>query len=354
MTCGGAPGRVGSVPRPRHVLILGGTSWLGGEVARQAVAAGHAVTCLARGESGTPPPGVRFVAADRTDPQAYAAVLDGPRWDLVVEVSRQPGQVRSALAALAHRAEHWVFVSTGSVYADHSTLGAGPDAELLTPLDGDDATPDEYGPGKVACELASRAARGDHVLIARSGLIVGYGDRSDRFGYWPGRFALAQQDGGPVLVPEHLDGPAQFLDVVDLAGWLLTAGLGGTTGTVDAYGPRRVLADVLEAAGQVAGFTGDTVPVPDEALVAAGVEEYMGARSLPLWLHDPDWAGFSDRSTASAEAAGLVARDLGESLRDALRWEREQGLARTGRRAGLDREDELVLVSEEAPGRPEA
>ncbi len=323
-----------------RILVLGGTAWLGGEVARQAIAAGHEVTCLARGTSGPVPDGARLVVADRIDPHTYAALPAGERWDLVVDVARQPGQVRSALAALADRTERWVFVSTGSVYADHSTPGAGPDATLLPALGSDDATPEEYGPAKVACEQACHQARGADVLIARSGLVAGHGDPSDRFGYWPGRFALAQEDGGPVLVPERLDTPAQLLDVVDLASWLLRAGLAGVTGVVDAYGPRRVLGDVLAVAQQVAGFTGEVVRVADADLVAAGVQEYMGQGtigSLPLWLHDPDWQGFSARSTASADAAGIVARDLEDTTQDALAWEREQGLGRTGRRAGLDR-----------------
>lgn len=327
-----------------RILALGGTAWLGGEVARQALAAGHEVTCLARGESGSVPAGATLVRADRTEPDAYREVTTDD-WDLVVDVSRQPGQVRTAVAALADRAEHWVFVSTGSVYADHATAGAGPDAELLPPLDGDTASVEDYGPGKVACERLCREARGDDLLVARSGLIAGRGDPSDRFGYWPGRFALASQDGGPVLVPARLDRPAQLVDVVDLAAWLLSAGLGGVTGTVDAYGPRRVLRDVLDRARDVSGFSGETVALPDQALLGAGVVEHMGDRSLPLWLQDAAWAGFSDRSTESAEAAGLRSRDLDATLRDALAWERELGLARTGRKAGLDRDDELALAA---------
>jgi nucleoside-diphosphate-sugar epimerase len=327
-----------------RVLILGGTAWLGGVVARYAVDQGHAVTCLARGESGSVPDGARLVTGDRNRPDAYQALVD-TRWDLVVDVSRQPGQVRSALNALSDTSERWVFVSSGSVYADHSRPGAGLETPLLPALDGDEATMDTYGEGKVACEEACWSARGDDVLVARSGLIVGYGDPSDRLGYWPGRFALAQEDGGPVLVPERTDRPAQFLDVGDLAGWIVDAGLRGVTGAVDAYGPRRVLRDVLAVAREVAGFSGEEVPVPDETLRDAGVEEYMGARSLPLWIADPEWAGFNARDTASAQAAGLRARDLTDTLRDVLAWERELGLDRTGRKAGLDRSDELLILT---------
>src|SRR6185312_859610 len=168
----------------------------------------------------------------------------------------------------------WVFVSSGSVYADHSRPGAGLETPLLPALEGDESSPETYGEGKVACEEACRSARGGDVLLARSGLIAGYGDSSDRLGYWPGRYALAQEDGGPVLVPERTDRPAQFLDVEDLAPWLVDAGLRGVTGAVDAYGPQRVLGDVLAAAREVAGFTGTEVPVSDEALRDAGVEEF--------------------------------------------------------------------------------
>ena len=327
-----------------RVLMLGGTAWLGGEIARYALAQGHDVTCLARGESGSVPDGAALVTGDRTRPEAYQPVAD-TAWDLVVDVSRQPGQVRSALSALSDRTDHWTFVSSGSVYADHSRPGAGLDTPLLPALEGDEAGPETYGEGKVACEEACRSARGDDVLLARSGLIVGYGDRSDRLGYWPARFALAQEDGGPVLVPERTDRPAQFLDVSDLAAWVADAGLRGDTGPVDVYGPQRVLGDVLDVAREVAGFSGDVVPVSDATLHAAGVEEYMGARSLPLWIADPEWAGFSARDTASAEAAGVPVRDLHDTMRQALAWERELGLGRTGRRAGLDRAEELQLVA---------
>ncbi len=326
-----------------RILVLGGTAWLGREVARAGLAAGHSVTCLARGESGAVPDGARLVIGDRSDPAAYAGVAGQP-WDLVVDVARQPGQVRTAMAALADRAEHWAFVSSASVYAVHEAQLRSESTALLPAYDGDVAPPEAYGEGKVACERLVLAALGDRALIARAGLLAGPGDPSDRVGYWPGRFALAGQDGGPVLVPERRDRACQLLDVRDLAGWLVDAGLRRVGGILNASGEVTTLGAVLDTAAAVAAYDGSTVAVGDEALQAAQVEEFMGPRSLPLWLADPQWAGFLSLDTTRAHAAGLTARPMADTLADALHWERELGLARTGRRAGLDRADELAVL----------
>ena len=101
-----------------RTLILGGTAWLGAGLAETAVGRGHEVTCLARGSRALPR-GVAFVRADRTEAGAYAQVAD-QQWDVVFDVSRQPGQVRSAVEALRERTRHFVFISSGNVYADHA------------------------------------------------------------------------------------------------------------------------------------------------------------------------------------------------------------------------------------------
>ena len=188
-----------------RILVLGGTAWLGSEVAREALGRGHEVTALARGESGSAPAGVTLVRRDRARPGAYDSVR-GQRWDGVIDVSRQPGQVRSALVALADQAAHWVFVSSCSVYAAHDTPGADESAVLLPPLDAEEATLETYGEGKVACEQAELATMApERSLVARSGLIAGPGDRSGRTGYWPLRFARPATEDGTLLVPRAGD-----------------------------------------------------------------------------------------------------------------------------------------------------
>lgn len=330
-------------------LVLGGTAWLGGQIAATALERGHQVACLARGESGSVPNGAVFVHSDRDRPDAYAEVLDA-EWDVVVDVSRQPGHVRSAARALVDRSGTFVFVSTGSVYADHATPGQDETAPLLPALDDDVmADMETYGEAKVACEQHVVAVFGpDGTLIARAGLIGGPGDVSGRTGYWPLRFARPAAADGSVLVPDAPDLATQVIDVRDLAAWIVDSGGRGLHGTFNAMGETVPLGEHLQTAREVAGHTGPVVAADSDWLLAEGVEPWMGQRSLPLWLPLPEYAGFSARDTSAARAAGLLPRPLAQTLTDTLAWELTD--PDRPRQAGLADDEERALLAALATG----
>jgi 2'-hydroxyisoflavone reductase len=321
-----------------NVLILGGTSWLGGEIAHEALTRGHDVTCLARGESGNAPSAVTFIQADREDPKAYDKVNDR-RWDFVIDVSRQPGQVRSAVDVLGGTSSHWTLISTGSVYADQS----GPLSEsspLLEAIEDDVAEPEKYGEGKVACEQVVR--RLPHHLVVRAGLIGGPGDQSDRLGYYVSRFALAGDE--PVLVPGVADQPMQVIDVRDLARWVVLGVEQGVTGIVHGVGQPTTVGELLQISAEVADFQGEQVEADPDWLRQHDVQEWMGPRSLPLWLPESHHGmGLMDESRSIEH--GMERRPLTETLRDTLA-DLQNGQADRERRAGLTRAEELERISE--------
>lgn len=324
------------------VLTLGGTGWLGAEVVRAAVAAGHQVTCVARGDRV--PAGAELVRADRdVDDALTVAGIAGQQWDAVIDVTSQPGHVRRAVRDLGPTIGRYLFVSTVSVYADNSLAGADESAARLPPLESDtvDSMAD-YGNAKVACEdLLLAGMDASEVVIARAGLIGGPGDRSWRSVYWPWRFAHPADSSGQVLVPDQPGLWTAVIDVRDLAAWLLQAAVTAVSGIFTVQGVPMTLADHLAVAREVGGV-GAAVPVPSRWLADHQVNPWMGPRSLPLWLDDPDWFQMSNRSTARAESAGLQRRPLAETLRDGLAWAEASGSEPA---SGLTDDEETTLLA---------
>lgn len=328
-----------------RLLVLGGTAQLGYAVAAEAVARGHEVVCAARGVTGPIPDGATLVTVDRDAPDGLAALADD-RFDDVVDVAKiSYPWVADALRVLGPRAAHWTFVSTINVYADHSTPGMTPDAPLLDPVREDGAgrqDPDLYGAIKVASEDAVREALGDRAFIVRPGLITGPGDVTDRFGYWPARFA----EPGPVLVPDVPDQPAQYIDVRDLAAWIVDAGERKLIGTFDGIGPTGPFTELLAGIADAVG-NGDVelVKASEAQLAAAEVTPWAGPKSLPLWTPSPEThGGFLAHDVAPSIEAGLRLRPLADAALGALRRERELGVHRD-RKAGLSRAAEAEVIA---------
>jgi 2'-hydroxyisoflavone reductase len=326
-----------------RLLVLGGTAWLGHTIATTALQRGHEVTCLTRG-SGIPD-GATHVRADRDEPGALDDVARRT-WDAVLDVARQPGHVRRAVAALEPVADRYLFVSSCSAYASQARIGADESEPTFEPLAADTmASPEDYGPAKVACERAVLEAFGaERSLIARAGLIGGPGDPSGRTTYWPWRFAHPSSAAGAVgedavLVPDAPTLPTSIIDVRDLAAWLVEAAAVGGSGIMNAMGRPMPLPEHLEVVRAAADYRGEIVRAAEQRLLEHGVAEWAGPRSLPLWLADPDWYGMNARSIDRALAAGLVLRPLEQTVRDILS---EQTVQPAG--AGLTDEEERELL----------
>ena len=325
-----------------RLLVLGGTAWLGSLIVADAVARGHDVTALARGESGDVPAGATLVRADRTAPGAFDDLRD--EWDAVIDVTRQPGQMRAAVEALAPRVAHWVLVSSGSAYRDATIVGGDESMPLHEPLDHDVmASMEEYGPAKAACERILLDAVGpDRAHIARVSLIGGPGDWSGRGVYWPWRFAHPSNPEGRVLVP-GFDGLVQLIDARDLAAWTVDAAARRIAAVANVGGATLPLSEHLATAAAVAGTETELVPASEAWLEAHEVNPWMGPRSLPLWL-PADSVGLNSSDMSLVESLGLVRRPLAETLADTLDWrERHPELEL---KAGLTDAEERELLAQ--------
>lgn len=318
-----------------RILILGGSQFLGRAIASHACAAGHDVTCAARGLAGPIAAGARLIRIDR-DVADGLAPLTGETFDAVVDVSRHPGQVRRAVAALKRPGVHWTFVSTISVYADNRIPGQRADtAPLREPVTAEieHSTDAIYGAAKVACEQAV----GADAFICRAGLIAGPEDPTGRFAYWPARLAR----GGEVLAPGSSDDAVQFIDVRDLAQWIVHAAAVRLTGIYDGIGPVRTRGELLIECAAALNASCRFTWVDRAFLEAHDVRRWAGPRSLPLWLPLPDFAGFMTRDPSPARAAGLTARPLGVTARDTLHWLR----AGNGPVVGLTTDEEKHVLA---------
>jgi 2'-hydroxyisoflavone reductase len=145
----------------------------------------------------------------------------------------------------------------------------------------------------------------DRALIGRPGLIVGPHDPTERFSYWPQRFRRP----GPILAPGDPADPVQFIDVRDLAGFLLS----NASGVFNVVGATLPIAELLEACRKVAGSDQELIWVSTEALLAAGVDPWMG---VPLWIADPGWRAANRVDNSRAMAAGLITRPVVETVGD--------------------------------------
>jgi 2'-hydroxyisoflavone reductase len=296
-----------------NILILGGTGFIGPHLVRHAVARGHKITIFTRGRHDAElPDDIVRLQGDRN---GHLESLQGKTWDAVVDDSAtNPDWVKQSAAALKGSVGRYLFTSSTGVLYPYVTRGLDENApaplEAADPKDGS-AT---YGVAKAKCEREVLTAFGDRGVVVRPTYIVGPGDTSDRFPYWPQRLAK----GGEVLAPGKRDDPAQFIDVRDLSEFMIKLLEDGKGGIYNAAGPRNAMTfrEFLPQAQAALGTRATFTWIDDYAFLSAhGIEE-----SIPWAMLKGNDYGMMSVKNDKAVAAGLTFRPLATTVRDTLAW----------------------------------
>ncbi|HLI66216.1 MAG TPA: NAD-dependent epimerase/dehydratase family protein [Caulobacteraceae bacterium] len=336
---------------PMRILILGGTGFTGPHQVRYALARGHTVTTFNRGREKMDWPGpVEELIGDRNTGDLKA--LEGREWDVCIDnPTTLPKWVRDAGQVLQGKVKQYIFISTISVYAANDTPNADETAALV-PYTGKDAfaesvetmrsTPELYGSLKALSEKEAEHWFPGETTVIRPGLIVGPGDETDRFTYWPVRLAR----GGEVLAPGDGGDPVQFIDARDLAEWTIRMAEQRTFGVFNGNGP----AHPLDMRGMLEGIERGVQTHPELVWVST---KFLDAENVNAWSDMPVWvpgqgdtAGFHRRDHRRAIGAGLTFRPVPVTAADTLAWFKTLPADRQAKlRSGLTADREAALLA---------
>jgi 2'-hydroxyisoflavone reductase len=337
------------------LLILGGTRFVGRHLVTAALAREHEITLFHRGKY--PPAPLTNIETTYGDRNTDLAKLQGRRWDAVVDTSGYlPRTVRTSTEILSPSVDRYVFISSLSVYADVSVFGINETAPLATltseQLEQANAIDSSgqpsavtygkmYGGLKALCEQAAEEVLFNRVLIIRPGLIVGSHDYTDRFTYWVQRVA----GGGEVLAPGRPDRYVQFIDVRDLAEWIVKMIERKETGVYNANGLPKTLTmeSVLEDCKKESNSNASFTWVSDDFLMQEKVTPWS---EMPLWMPEeaaPHLKGFMFINCDKAVGSGLALRPLNDTIRDVLTW-RQTNRRNEELKAGIDSDKEQRLL----------
>jgi 2'-hydroxyisoflavone reductase len=278
--------------KPKKVLILGGTGFIGPHFVKALMDGGHVVTLFNRGKRDPEAhPGVEQLLGDR-DNQLDA--LKGRDWDAVIDNSGYfPRTVRLSAELLKPRVRQYIYISSIAAYAEFSMPGIDENYRLRK-YEGpvvEERGYKTYGAFKVLCENVVNEVYGKNATIIRPTYIAGPGDYTDRFTYWP--FRVAQ--GGEMLAPG--------------------------TPTVT-WAP----VEFLQAQGLIAG-------------------ELVSAPLLPIW--DPPLGIYANIGLIRCDRAvgkGLKFRSMEQTIRDTLEWQKTRPAENQVLKAGLKPEREAELL----------
>ena len=338
-------------PEPLKILILGGTGFIGPWEVEAALARGHEVTLFNRGKSRPDMfPDLERLIGDRDpDKGDGLSALEGRSFDVVIDNSAYyPRHVKASAELLGPNVKQYIIISSISAYGDTSEEDQDETAAVATMEDPTVESMGEgyvnYGPLKALCEQAAEEAMPGRVTVVRPGYIVGPGDITHRFTYWP----LRVREGGDVAVPGAPTDPVQIIDVRDLTEWIIHLAEQNVTGVFNACGPARrlTMSDIVQTAKTVTGSDAEFVWVGTE------FSEAHPAAQFPIWVpYEGEYKGFHTWSVRRAIDAGLTFRPLDDTLAATLAWFDElDEETRTAVMAQVPVAEEAEIVAEARAG----
>ena len=319
-----ASAQPGRAPGPLNILILGGTSMLGPHIVAYAMGRGHALTTFTRGR--TKPTvhqdlfdQVEMLVGNRDDD---LEALKGRSWDAVIDNSGYRVKwATDAAELLRDAADLYLYTSSIGVYYPYTRDVLLEDDELNTEVPPEDTLSEvqklEYGYAVMKTLSEREIVRifgADRTILSRPTYMVGPGDRTDRFTYWPVRVPR----GGEVMIPGKADDLVQFIDARDVAAFMVRLVEERNVGAFNVAGPASPMGMHAFVHGVHAAFSNPVsfVPIPDYDFLI----EHEITEVTPWVLPIDDNYGTSRASVDKAVANGLTFMPLAETVRDTYEW----------------------------------
>ncbi|KAA0550122.1 NAD-dependent epimerase/dehydratase family protein [Bacillus sp. BGMRC 2118] len=322
-----------------NILILGGTQFLGRHLVEESLKRGHEVSIFTRGKTNPELfPEVEKIVGDR---DGNLLNIKGRKWDAVIDTSGYvPRIVRDSAKILEANCNLYTFVSTISVYKDFTKAGTIEEDEVgkLESEGTEEITGETYGPLKALCEKEVMEIFPDKHLIIRPGLIVGPYDPTDRFTYWPHKIGSQQE----VLTPRDEQASVQFIDVRDLASFIIQQLENKSIGVYNVTGPSNSLTfdQFINACKETLNKEVKVTSVSEQFMVENDIHFWS---DLPLYIpKGKGMDGFHEVSIDSALAAGLSFTPLEKTIQDTYQWSIERNI--TELNAGLSKDKEMDLL----------
>jgi 2'-hydroxyisoflavone reductase len=327
------------------ILILGGTSFLGPHQIAYALARGHFVTIFTRGK--TIPDihqdlfsNVEQLIGDRED---NLEALKNRKWDVVIDNSgRRTKWTEDTAELLKNHVELYMYTSSISVYYPFVGDDFSEDRSLVLEIPKDTSEEEkptyDYGVMKANSELATINAFGvERSIIVRPTLIVGPGDRTDRFPYWMARL----EKGGEIIIPGRKDELVQYIDVRDLAEWMIRLLENKAVGTYNGSGPGFKMTTNAFVHGIHASFSS---PVNYTQIDDINFLEENGIIGIQPWvIQMPQYAGMSQANNGKAIKADLQFRPLSETVGATKKWWYSSAVSQERRNNILNGDRSLML-----------